>query len=1225
MRKYLSLIILFVSFNSYAVEKYLSTSGWVGYADGATSISVLTQNPLAAQVNAVGTDEGYPRLVIDIPGEDWRKYQKVAFDVLLESTAPCINDAGKDFVLVIQDQTYQLENTMGKSMAGQLVPVPHIKGSVSSWQSVEADIRGVSRKQIRTFIIYLYNKPFNFDHSYKVSFRNIRLIGNEPTSLFFDGTDFLSQSMPVGSGNSLFSVQTDDGLKLDITSKGAVSSVSVNGKEIGNGSNQASGIMVRDARQTTPPVMPEGTIERTADGIRQQASIPSLNLNLDATYKSAGNKILVSGKITSINNEDRSVTVYVSLPVSENTAWEFHKSLIHSTQPFADVFATPQLEDICTEYPVAVLANKSTDCGIGLIIDQMKPIKYRLAVNPKQKLLYAAFDIALLNQNRFDGTSQKSVDFQLEIVRTDASWGFRSGLEKLYNIHSECYTDNVGFGGGWELYTHSQFNYTNEQNIAGGYRFDWSAFDNTKTRWEQNVKNNFLNLLYTEPEYMQFSMGDFTSPTIAQTAQRFNNLIAQDADEWNTFMKLGYSQWYCGSIHAKSTALRPFTDNMLNSANASVVHDKDGNVVWNLGNRGWILDSNFGAMMPCNISPNIPDGRGSVSREIGLDPLYEEYITNGWTAPSGFALDEFMMSPDDYRRENFKYMETTLSFDPVTKQPMVIRGFSSVEWVKKLREDYAAKSRKLYLLANCKGPMTFAAPYLDIFGIENTYADNPDYFRVIAGKNKAITNVSYTPPPQKNLEYNLLWCIYTGRNATYDVLAPIVKMADKLYAAGWEPITAAIANPVSQTSDIRVERYGGIANDTIYYVVHNMGTNTVSINLQFDATKTGSRTSSQIVYNGDQTLTITPDNTVSFSIGNHETKVIMLARDKYAFEWNQEFDMTYGDTAVELTAVSENPGLIITYESANPDIAEIQNDSLKIKHAGVVNVTAIQQGTETIAESRITKSLSIKKKKIAVTAFSAYKFTGQNDPELTYTYPDGDLVGNDTFSGKLERIKGEDAGTYTINQGTLALSPDYLMNFRDGTFLISKDNVQSLTILDLILNNGVSLVVESLIKVDNFIAGGVPVEYLIGENDSFSGSQWQPYLSTFNYETSQDKGSKTLYFKVKDALGKESNTLSKSFYYTSSVYPEITIAVTNKLTIFPNPVQSLASLSLGNPDEVTKIKSIVKIMTPSGIMLDQLTVEESYFTYDFSHFSKGVLIVSVENQQNRYTGYVIKE
>jgi hypothetical protein len=65
------------------------------------------------------------------------------------------------------------------------------------------------------------------------------------------------------------------------------------------------------------------------------------------------------------------------------------------------------------------------------------------------------------------------------------------------------------------------------------------------------------------------------------------------------------------------------------------------------------------------------------------------------------------------------------------------------------------------------------------------------------------------------------------------------------------------------------------------------------------------------------------------------------------------------------------------------------------------------------------------------------KVYGESDPELTYRITSGSLIGTDAFSGALTRDAGEDVGTYTISQGTLALSSNYNLTFKEANFKIT--------------------------------------------------------------------------------------------------------------------------------------------------------------------------------------------
>src|SRR5690606_41009345 len=64
--------------------------------------------------------------------------------------------------------------------------------------------------------------------------------------------------------------------------------------------------------------------------------------------------------------------------------------------------------------------------------------------------------------------------------------------------------------------------------------------------------------------------------------------------------------------------------------------------------------------------------------------------------------------------------------------------------------------------------------------------------------------------------------------------------------------------------------------------------------------------------------------------------------------------------------------------------------------------------------------LEITPKPITVTANELEKVYGSSDPALTWELAPGELVGDDTLDGALEREEGETVGEYAILQGTLA-------------------------------------------------------------------------------------------------------------------------------------------------------------------------------------------------------------
>ena len=81
--------------------------------------------------------------------------------------------------------------------------------------------------------------------------------------------------------------------------------------------------------------------------------------------------------------------------------------------------------------------------------------------------------------------------------------------------------------------------------------------------------------------------------------------------------------------------------------------------------------------------------------------------------------------------------------------------------------------------------------------------------------------------------------------------------------------------------------------------------------------------------------------------------------------------------------------------------------------------------------------LVITARPIIVTADGQTKVYGYNDPTLTYMITTGTLVTGDVFSGGLTRAAGESVGTYTIGQGSLALSTNYNLTYVGANLLIT--------------------------------------------------------------------------------------------------------------------------------------------------------------------------------------------
>ncbi|WP_343524609.1 MBG domain-containing protein [Pedobacter sp.] len=161
-------------------------------------------------------------------------------------------------------------------------------------------------------------------------------------------------------------------------------------------------------------------------------------------------------------------------------------------------------------------------------------------------------------------------------------------------------------------------------------------------------------------------------------------------------------------------------------------------------------------------------------------------------------------------------------------------------------------------------------------------------------------------------------------------------------------------------------------------------------------------------------------------------------------------DLTIGKKTVTVTAAAKSK----TYGDADPALtytfapALVTGDSF----TGILTRTVgenvgtypINQGTLALnANYTLTyvgADLTIDKKTVTVTAAAKSKTYGDADPALTYTFAPA-LVTGDTFTGSLTRVPGENVGTYSINQGTLALNSNYTLTYISADLTIGKKTV----------------------------------------------------------------------------------------------------------------------------------------------------------------------------------------
>lgn len=188
-------------------------------------------------------------------------------------------------------------------------------------------------------------------------------------------------------------------------------------------------------------------------------------------------------------------------------------------------------------------------------------------------------------------------------------------------------------------------------------------------------------------------------------------------------------------------------------------------------------------------------------------------------------------------------------------------------------------------------------------------------------------------------------------------------------------------------------------------------------------------------------LTRTPgENVGSYQIGQGT----LAAGNNYTMVY-ESASFTISPRTITITAVAKQK----TYGDADPELSYTTTGLLS---GDVVNGSLTRQAGENVGNYTIDKGtlalnsnyklnyssamFTINKKTITVTAMAKNKTYGDTDPTLTYT--GAGLVGTDALTGNLARATGENAGSYTINQGNVTAGSNYTIGYQTAQFTIEK-------------------------------------------------------------------------------------------------------------------------------------------------------------------------------------------
>jgi len=821
------------------VDLLADMSRWSANVDRPGAVITLSPTadaPLAAEIGSDGKDEDYPklRLMFDEP-QDWSRFTRIKTRMRVTCDDPGIQR--KRLAIVLYDRNTLRQDLPDHPMTQQgithMVPVGDWM-DYSDWLLDGNTGAEIGREAIDHVDLYIYEDSAE-PHRYRWEFAQFTLEGVGEEAMVFDTEIYALSELTATASPAATAVSSGDGLTLRLTQAGGIGAVEADGRVVGGESGAISGLLVRDVAKGGPPAMVGGTLTDDEGGVNQTAEIEALGLAVEATYSALGDRIEIAGKVRDLRGEDRAVTLYFALPLDQGPwTWWDNVARGRSEAPKLGEFSVLErgaeygLYGAHSKYPLGTVSSPGR-AALSLAIRMDEPVVHRTGYNTANRLQYMAFDFGLTPETAEDGRSLSEAPFRIVLYHSDPAHGMRAALRRYYDLFPEFFEKRVTREGGWYVWGAVA---ETEGALEAGFGFHWGPSGNEAIKWDN--EHNVTNVLYIEPELFQLTMGDYDrAPTAEECLERLRMIAAGDEEELAKFEKLGYSHSYVPGIWVAQHSHREAVLTVAKAAVASAAYNSRGTISAGIAQYPWMEESKWGAIFPCNLDPDIADGKGPFCRDIFIEP--------GLTAPEaigahydGIGLDSFggygQFARANYRREHFKFSSYPLSFGANDKRVVLPAFMSSVEWVKDLAQ--LMRGRGMILMANCSwnttpGWLTFAGPYLDVFGAEAASFEDPDYIRAIA-YTKSCTDLPYNPRPQWEVPWHLLHGIFLGHGHDIEAMKVHAGALQTLAAAGWEPLNHAVAD----SARVQIERFG--SGPTVYLVAHNTGNEPVTAQVAVD-------------------------------------------------------------------------------------------------------------------------------------------------------------------------------------------------------------------------------------------------------------------------------------------------------------------------------------------------------------------------------------------------------
>jgi hypothetical protein len=572
------------------------------------------------------------------------------------------------------------------------------------------------------------------------------------------------------------------------------------------------GIVLRDVAAKSDFIAPAGTLGQRPDGsVVCDARDERLGLALSASYRVVDNAIRIDGEVRDLTGQDRAVTVYFTYPVNA-VGWRWHddQTVAHTIEAAGKyenlVSSGVGANGLASRYPLACVSSDSDAAAIAVPLDV--PRLCRLGYDADARELYAAVDLGLAPDTE---SFPSRASFSLVLYRPDPAWGFRSALQRYYDLFPQCFTKRNKKEGIW-------MPFTDIATVEGfeDFGFQFKEGDNNVAF---DAEHGIYSFVYVEPWSDWVDMPKEMPRTIEQATA----LVKERAAAGNQ----------------KDQAVL-----------SSAFENADGSWAGRIENQPWCDGAVFGV----NPIPGVPAQPGHITQ---FDNLMRriDHAFEGSPQLTGVYHDSFEMylfhNYPNYRREHFRKATIPLVFDSdgrVCQYAM----FDMVEFAKVVAERMWARGGMTFANGTPHG-FPWGAAWLDVMGTEAAWASSWGTFGEYIGEPASdfnywramcyqrpylmLLNTRYDLWKPEWVELYMKRCVaygvfpsmfshnasedpYWRNRALYNRDRPLFKkyipVVQALNAAGWEPLTEAR----SDNAKVYVERYGK-APGAIYLTIYN--------------------------------------------------------------------------------------------------------------------------------------------------------------------------------------------------------------------------------------------------------------------------------------------------------------------------------------------------------------------------------------------------------------------